>query len=201
MCRSCGMYSDAYDMLFSDLFFSGRGRGRSSYGGGFGMGGDVDRTGFATVSERAMNAEHTAERLFLDHLATVDTSKGPVTTEIIQFHLVPDMKKRFNNFVKGYGCTATQRQLTRAEQDKINKSRKSLMIYTSVRVTPQAQQEFLAKKAQKTGGAAASAAPAAKTSATVAPLGDSRKRNAMDAGLDGSSGSDAKKAKPVVSNF
>lgn len=75
------------------------------------------------------------------------------------------------------------------------------MIYTSVRVTPQAQQEFLAKKAQKTGGAAASAAPAAKTSATVAPLGDSRKRNAMDAGLDGSSGPDAKKAKPVVSNF
>jgi hypothetical protein len=46
-----------------------------------------------------------AKNLFLNHLATVDTSGGAVTTELIQFHLVPDMRKRFNKFVKVHGCT------------------------------------------------------------------------------------------------
>lgn len=46
-----------------------------------------------------------AKKLFLTHLAEVDTSSGPVTTEIIKFHLVPDMRKRFNKFVKEHGCT------------------------------------------------------------------------------------------------
>jgi hypothetical protein len=35
----------------------------------------------------------------------VDTSAGPVTAEIINFHLVPDMKAQFNKYVKEYGCT------------------------------------------------------------------------------------------------
>jgi hypothetical protein len=41
----------------------------------------------------------------LKHLATVDTSGGPVTAEIINFHLVSDMRTRFNKFVKDHGCT------------------------------------------------------------------------------------------------
>lgn len=45
-----------------------------------------------------------AKDIFLKHLASVDTSNGPVTTEIIQFHMVPDLRKRFNKFVKEYGC-------------------------------------------------------------------------------------------------
>lgn len=71
------------------------------------------------------------------------------------------------------------------------------MVYTSVRVTPQAQQDFFAKNPQKKP--AGNAAATGSASAAVAPLGDSRKRNAMDAGLDGPSGSDLKKAKPAVS--
>jgi hypothetical protein len=66
--------------------------------------------------------------------------------KIIQFHLVPDMKKAFNKFIKEYGCTtvlallravaathwlvfrfrATTRKITREEQDKINNTRKSV---------------------------------------------------------------------------
>lgn len=45
-----------------------------------------------------------AKRIFLQHLASVDTSKGPATDEIIKFHLVPDMRKAFNKYVKEYGC-------------------------------------------------------------------------------------------------
>ena len=37
----------------------------------------------------------------MKHLASVDTN---VTTEIIKFHMVPDLRKRFNKFVKEYGC-------------------------------------------------------------------------------------------------
>jgi hypothetical protein len=46
-----------------------------------------------------------AKRLFITHLATVDTTAGPVTAEIIPFHLVQDMKSAFNKYVKEYGCT------------------------------------------------------------------------------------------------
>lgn len=43
--------------------------------------------------------------LFLEHLATVDTSAGPVTAEIVQFHMVPDMRKSFAKMVKEHHCT------------------------------------------------------------------------------------------------
>jgi len=97
------------------------------------------------VSGRAYKALDDAKTTFLRHLASVDVSKGAVTAEIIQFHLVPDMKKSFNKFVKDYGCTATSRKITREEQDKVNKTRKSLMQFTSVKVTPEAQKAFLEK--------------------------------------------------------
>ncbi|KAF8962866.1 hypothetical protein BDZ97DRAFT_1920201 [Flammula alnicola] len=137
MCRSC--YGDHHD-LFEDLYR----RRDPFFGGGFGFGGDVNREYFAPVSQRAKNALEDAKKIFLQHLATVDTSNGPVTTEIIKFHLVPDMRKKFNKFVKEYGCTGTSRQITRAEQDLINKTRKSLLHFTSVNVTRQAQDAFLA---------------------------------------------------------
>jgi len=132
------------------------------------------------VSGRALRAQNEAKTLFLNHLATVDTSGGPVTTEIIQFHLVPDMRKAFNKFVKEYGCTATARKITREEQDKINKTRQSLMQFTSVKVTPAAQRAYLEKKPQKKPTAA---------SGSTTPLADStsstsKKRNATEASLD-----------------
>lgn len=92
-------------------------------GSRYSLDGDVDRRSFAAVSDRAMRAQNEvrvqahqtskfrafdfpqAKKIFLDHLATVDISGGAVTTEIIKFHLVPDMKKGFNKFVKEYGCT------------------------------------------------------------------------------------------------
>ncbi|KIM44029.1 hypothetical protein M413DRAFT_373703 [Hebeloma cylindrosporum] len=145
-----GYYHNDILDLFETLY-GGRGSRRGfggGYGGGIwgdGMGGDVDRSGFAPVSQRAMNALDSAKKIFLDHLATVDTSRGPVDHEIIRFHLVGDMRKSFNKYVKEYGCTGTSRQLTRAEQDLINKSRKSLLYFTSVKVTPEAQRAYLEK--------------------------------------------------------
>lgn len=59
----------------------------------------------ASSSVLTDDAVSQARRIFLDHLARVDMTSGPVTAEIIQFHLVPDMKKQFNKFVKDHGCT------------------------------------------------------------------------------------------------
>ena len=112
-----------------------------------------------------------AKNIARTFIATADTSKGAVTEEIITFHLVPDIRKSFNKWAKEVGCSAKSRQLTREEQDKINKTRKSvrgvrpvppcfaahrvadssfrqLMYYTSVTVTPAAQAAYLAKNPQ-----------------------------------------------------
>lgn len=51
-----------------------------------------------------------------------------MTEEIITFHLVPDIRKSFNKWAKEVGCSAKSRQLTREEQDKINKTRKSVRV-------------------------------------------------------------------------
>ncbi|KAF9530732.1 hypothetical protein CPB83DRAFT_892374 [Crepidotus variabilis] len=181
MCKACDG-----DLFFDYGLFGGRG---SRYADPFGFDGDVDRRSFASVSQRAQgalensrseyltrlfhylspyflhptDASFKAKRLFIDYLAKVDTSKGPVTSEIINFHLVPDMRKAFNKYVREYGCTATSRQLSRAEQDQINKTRKSLLWYTSVKVTPEAQQTYLEKHPAKQGSTRAS------TSSTVGP--------------------------------
>ncbi|KAF7335650.1 hypothetical protein MVEN_02219900 [Mycena venus] len=158
--------------------------------------GDDYRAGFAPVSDRAYRALDDAKTLFLHHLASVDTSAGPVKEEIIKFHLVPDMKKEFNKFVKQHGCTPSQRKLTREEQDKINKTRKSLMIFSSVTVSRQAQQAYLAKNPAKAPVAAASqnaVAGNSKAAAAPAPLGTSQslKRTANAAQLDDASASAA----------
>ncbi|KAJ7090805.1 hypothetical protein B0H15DRAFT_1021625 [Mycena belliarum] len=155
-----------------------------------GWGGDgINRSSFAQVSGRARVALDNAKSLFLKHLATVDTSSGPVTAEIITFHLVPDMKKAFNKFVKEHGCTASQRKITREEQDKINKTRKSLMLFSSVTVSPKAQQEYLAKNPQKAaaGGSKTAVAGSSKTApgeAVVSPTPLGTKRTANTAHLD-----------------
>ncbi|KAE9404997.1 hypothetical protein BT96DRAFT_916444 [Gymnopus androsaceus JB14] len=142
-------YSDYDDIMY----------GRYGHAGGF----EDFRAGFKCVSDRASTAESVAEDLFLKYLASADTSKGAVKEEIIQFHLVPDMKKKFFRFVKENGCSASSRKLSREEQDKFNKTRKSLMVFTSVTVSPEAQKAYLDKqRAMKSGPSAAT------TSNTVA---------------------------------
>nr|GAT51006.1 predicted protein [Mycena chlorophos] len=123
--------------------------------------------GRAQVSQRAYRALDQAKDIFLKHLASVDTRAGPVKEEIIKFHLVPDMKKEFNKFVKEHGCTASQRKLTREEQDKVNKARKSLMVYSSVTVTQAAQQAYLAKKTAPPAGTVPAGAVAGSSKTTT----------------------------------
>ncbi|KAH9475029.1 hypothetical protein JR316_0012130 [Psilocybe cubensis] len=119
------------------------------FGGGGGYYGDdfhgLNKGSFAQVSNRAMSALSSAKSHFLEHLKTVDTSRGSVSHEIIRFHLVADTRKQFAQFVKEYDCTATFRQLTREEQDRFYKKRKSLIHFTSVTVTPEAQQAYFLK--------------------------------------------------------
>ncbi|KAF8173169.1 hypothetical protein K438DRAFT_2023516 [Mycena galopus ATCC 62051] len=164
----------------------------------YGFGGDdlIGRSSFAPVSDRAYRALDQAKAVFLRHLASVDTSAGPVKEEIINFHLVPDMKKEFNKYVKEFGCTASQRKLTREEQDKINKTRKSLMVYSSVTVTPHAQQAYFAKNPSKApvAGTSKNATAGSSKAASAAdsapePLGTSQslKRTANAAQLDDAS--------------
>jgi len=95
------------------------------------------------------------------------------------------MRKGFNKFVKEYGCTATARKITREEQDKINKTRQSLMQFTSVYVTPAAQKAYLEKNPQqKPMTASGSTTPLADSTSTT-----SKKRNATVAALDASGSS------------
>lgn len=53
-----------------------------------------------------------ARKLFLAHIAKVDTSSGSVPTEIIKFHLAPHMRKKFNKFMKEHGCTCVFQSLS-----------------------------------------------------------------------------------------
>ncbi|GAW03780.1 hypothetical protein LENED_005528 [Lentinula edodes] len=84
-----------------------------------------------------------AEAAFLKHLASVDASKGPVTKEIIKD--------------------------TAAQQDKINKTRKSLMLFTSVTITSEPQKAYVDKQASKKGGPSTSAS-STSTSNVSRPL-------------------------------
>ncbi|KAF7325216.1 hypothetical protein MKEN_00565900 [Mycena kentingensis (nom. inval.)] len=186
------MYGDIFFSLY-DIGYSRRG---SMYVDPYG---DDIYAGRAPVSQRAYRALDDAKQTFLTHLVGVDTSGGPVTEEIIRYHLVPDMRKAFKDFVKGYGCTATQRKLTRAEQDKVNKTRKSLMVYTSVTVTPAAQQQYLAANPQKAkrqnANAVAGSSKAGAATAIAAPLQTSQtlKRSANAAALPDASASKKQK--------
>jgi hypothetical protein len=45
-----------------------------------------------------------AKRAFLSFLARADTSNGPATEEVVQFHLVQKVLHEFRNFVKDHGC-------------------------------------------------------------------------------------------------
>lgn len=183
------MFRDGFDYLYNDIF--GPSRGYGYFGGG--LGDSVDRRHFASVSQRALRDYENAESTFLKHLASVDTSKGPVTEEIVKFHLVPDMRKKFNKMVKEHGCTATHRKLTREEQDRINKNRRSLMNFSSVMVTPGAQQAYLQKHPELRS--ATSTAAATSTTQPSAPLQNTinKKRGADEATLTTSVS--AKKAK------
>jgi hypothetical protein len=45
-----------------------------------------------------------AKCAFLSFLARADTSNGPATEEVVQFHLVQKVLQEFRNFVKDHGC-------------------------------------------------------------------------------------------------
>jgi len=176
-------YMDRYDHFFGDIYT---------------FGGDIDRSSFAPVSARAYKALDDAKSIFLQHLATVDVSKGPVTAEIIKFHMVQDMRKNFNKYVKEYGCTATPRKITREEQDKVNKTRKSLMQYTSVKVTPEAQKAYLQKNPQRVNKTSSHAASSSASSAqSLGPLKDITTKSQKRSGsaLEGDAINSLKKAK------
>ncbi|KAF8151606.1 hypothetical protein B0H34DRAFT_728264 [Crassisporium funariophilum] len=164
-----GRRMDMYDLL-ADLM-SGRGGGRGGYGSfrdPYDDGGGINRESFAPVSQRAMTALEDAKRIFLAHLGSVDTSNGAVSTRLINFHLVTDMRRDFKKFAKDHGCSATSSPISRAEQDVINKSRKSLLHFTSVTVTPEAQRDYFAKNPNLPKPAAATLATLASGSMSAA---------------------------------
>ncbi|KAL8284131.1 hypothetical protein RQP46_004880 [Phenoliferia psychrophenolica] len=168
MCQHCrGGGGFGFDMGF----------GFGGYGGYDDMGGHYGRS--APVSNRALGALDNAKSIAKRFIEDADTSKGSATEEIITFHLVPDMRKSFNAWAKEQGCSAKSRQLTREEQDKINKGRKSLMFYTSLTVSAAAQASYLAKHHKP---AAAAAQPAAGPVPKKTVLGEKRTANQISGG-------------------
>ncbi|KAL7415108.1 hypothetical protein BDY24DRAFT_383743 [Mrakia frigida] len=117
------------------------------FGGFSGFGGfddgSVNRSGFASISSSALASQDTAIDQFLDFLATVDTKDGFNKEKELKFHLVKDARTALNRVVKEHKCKSTTRTLTRTEQDRVNKARKSLMKYTTVIVTPKAQIDYI----------------------------------------------------------
>ncbi|KAF8876466.1 hypothetical protein CPB85DRAFT_1443837 [Mucidula mucida] len=88
------------------------------------------------------------------------------------------MKTKFNKLVREHGCVPSQRRLTREEQDLVDKTRKSLISYSSVKVTADAQKAYLAKnpKAQPKG-ATTEAGP---STTAKEPLQNSNGKRARD---------------------
>ncbi|KAK4699984.1 hypothetical protein P7C70_g6271, partial [Phenoliferia sp. Uapishka_3] len=137
-----------------------------------------------------------AKNIAKTFIATADTSNGPVTQEIITFHLVPDIRKSFNKLAKEVGCTAKSRQLTREEQDKVNKSRKSLMYYTSLTVTPAAQAAYIAKNGAPKP-AVVQAGPAPKAENGAAPQGATEAKKVLGVKRGANQMAEVKKAEPA----
>jgi hypothetical protein len=117
MCRAggCGFYLTPHGIVFGD----DNGRGGGGGGGEFLWDPTWNEVSSRALEEGKMvclptfidactpgNAAHTlqAERIFLNFLVRADTSLGPVTEEIINFHLVQKVLKQFRDFVKAHGC-------------------------------------------------------------------------------------------------
>ncbi|KAJ7457855.1 hypothetical protein FB451DRAFT_1274374 [Mycena latifolia] len=108
---------------------------------------------------------HKAKQAFLTHLEEVDTSDGLANTLVLKFQLEPDVEAELNRFVTDHGCSMDSRVLTREEQDKIDKRRKTCAQYTWFQVTPEAQEDYL--KTKKKGSVAPSKRPAPKKAAAA----------------------------------
>jgi len=109
---------------------------------------EVDRSNFAEVSEKALQALEEAKKIFQKYMDEVDTSKGKVTEEIIKFHMVTKVRSMFNKYVKLYGVRPVARKVKDGE--KPNKTRKSAIFFTSVTVTPEAKAKWDKRDTEET---------------------------------------------------
>ncbi|KAJ6573474.1 hypothetical protein DFH09DRAFT_1151925 [Mycena vulgaris] len=86
---------------------------------------------------------HKAKQLFIKHLEEVDTSEGLANTLVLKFYLNAEVEAALNSFVTDLGCSMESRIISREEQDKIDKRRKTCSQFTWFMVTPEAQEEYL----------------------------------------------------------
>ncbi|KAJ7034070.1 hypothetical protein C8F04DRAFT_1102963 [Mycena alexandri] len=86
---------------------------------------------------------HKAKQMFLQHLEEVDTSEGSTNTLVLKFQLDPEVESALDAFVTEHGCSMQSRVISREEQDKLDKRRKSCTQYTHFMVTPEAQKAYL----------------------------------------------------------
>lgn len=84
--------------------------------------------------------------MFLKHLEEVDTTEGLANTLVVKFRLEPEVEDALNKFVEAHGCSYVSsishidyinnerdssmesRLLSREEQDKIDKRRKTVRV-------------------------------------------------------------------------
>ncbi|KAJ7140834.1 hypothetical protein C8R44DRAFT_974578 [Mycena epipterygia] len=119
---------------------------------------------------------HKAKQMFLKHLEEVDTSEGLTNTLVVKFRLEPEVEDALNKFVEAHGCSMESRVLTREEQDKIDKRRKTCAQYTWFMVTPEAQEEYLKdRKAPLKRPSSAKATPKKVTPKKATPAKSARK--------------------------
>ncbi|KAJ7163486.1 hypothetical protein C8R43DRAFT_1123093 [Mycena crocata] len=112
---------------------------------------------------------HKVKQMFLQHLETVDTSDGLANTLVVKFRLEPEIEAALDVFVTEHGCSMQSRVISREEQDKIDKRRKTAL-------TPEAQEEYL--KTRKTPVTRSSSARASPKKAASNTKGTPRKATA-----------------------
>ncbi|KAJ7781188.1 hypothetical protein B0H16DRAFT_1497378 [Mycena metata] len=136
---------------------------------------------------------HKAKQMFLQHLEEVDTSEGSTNTLVLKFLLDPEVESALDAFVTEHGCSMQSRIISREEQDKIDKRRKSCTQYTHFMVTPEAQKAYMKNRKLPPSPAKATpkktttpkriattpkkAATTPKTPASRSPAKSSRKAN------------------------
>ena len=112
-------------------------------GNGQPAGKPFDRATFNPISKHAELQFEKAKNIFISCLTHGDFSNGPLTAEIIRFHLVPRCRAQLNVFIRQHGCHPYNTMVPISQiKTKKNRGRKTPVWYTSVSFTDQAQRQY-----------------------------------------------------------
>ncbi|KAL4458117.1 hypothetical protein ABPG75_012982 [Micractinium tetrahymenae] len=131
--------------------------------------------GFGYYDERAQGKLDEAKKLIDNYIALADTSAGPVTEEVVPFHLVTYAQKQLHDYLKQWNMKPSFRF------ESVPK-RKSKVCYTSVTVSAASKAAFLRDRPGQVAIAQAAAQATADAEAAKGRKKKSEKENKAGGG-------------------